>query len=131
VFCIAGAVGLLALDFAGKASAAVALAPTFTRDVAPILFKHCVICHRPGEIAAPVSLLTYDAARPWAKSLKEKVLTREMPPWPADPNSGVKFRNEARLSRKEIDTLAAWVDTGAPRGGEADLPPLPALRKDG
>jgi hypothetical protein len=72
-----------------------------------------------------VPLLTYAAARPWARSIKEKVLTREMPPWPADPNGGVKFRNEARLSREEIDTLAAWVDTGAPRGSEADLPPTP------
>ena len=121
----AGEVTLLAFDFVAIASAAGTATPTFTREVAPILFKNCVKCHRPGEIASAVSLLSYDAARPWAKSIKEKVLLREMPPWPADPNGSVKFRNDARLSQRDIDTLVAWVNAGAPKGNDADLPPTP------
>ena len=74
-----------------------------------------------------MSLLSYDTARPWAKSIKEKVLLREMPPWPADPNGSLKFRNDARLSQRDIDTLVAWVNAGAPKGNDADLPPLPEV----
>ena len=111
-----------AVEFAGLAAPP---APTFSKDVAPILFKRCVRCHRPGEIASTISLLAYDSARPWAKAIKEKVVTREMPPWPADPNASVKFRNEVRLSRKEIDTLSAWADSGAAKGNSADLPAVP------
>ena len=116
------ALGLLAVASAGEGTA-----PTFNKDVAPILFKNCVKCHRPGEIASAVSFLSYDAARPWAKSIKEKVLLREMPPWPADPNGSLKFRNDARLSRRDIDTLVAWVNAGAPKGSDAGLPPVPGL----
>ena len=97
--------------------------PTFNKEVAPILFKNCAKCHDAGEIASAVPLLAYDTARPWAKAIKEKVLLREMPPWPADPNASLKFRNEARLSQKDIDTLVAWVDTGAARD-DSDLPLL-------
>ena len=89
--------------------------PTFTKDVAPILFNKCVICHRPGEIA-PMSLMTYENARPWAKAIKEKVVSREMPPWFADPADSVKFRNDRGLTQAQIDTIVAWVDGGAPRG---------------
>jgi hypothetical protein len=99
--------------------------PTFSREVAPILFKHCVNCHRPGEIAAAHSLLSYDAAKPWAEAIKDQVRKREMPPWPADPQRSMKFRNDARLSRQDIDTLVAWVDADAPRGVDADLPSTP------
>ncbi len=98
--------------------------PTFNKEVTPILFKNCAKCHDAGEIASAVPLLAYDTARPWAKAIKEKVLLREMPPWPADPNASLKFRNEARLSQKDIDTLVAWVDTGAARGDDSDLPLL-------
>ena len=72
---------------------------TFSKDVAPILFANCVSCHRPGDIA-PMSLLTYDQARPWAKSIRAKVAAREMPPWSADPKVG-KFRNELSLCFKK------------------------------
>lgn len=111
--------------FAAVGSAAAGTAPTFTKDVAPILLKNCGRCHGAGGIASRVQLLSYDAARPWANSIKQKVLAREMPPWPADPNQSVKFRNDARLSQQEIDTLVAWVDAGTPKGNDADLPPMP------
>lgn len=96
---------------------------TFNRDVAPILFKHCTECHRPND-AAPFSLLSYTDARPWARSIREKILTREMPPWHADQRYG-DFSNDARLSRKEIDTIVAWVDRGALEGNPKHLPPIP------
>jgi hypothetical protein len=106
-------------------AAAGGAAPTFSRDVAPILFGHCVNCHREGEIGAAVPLESYAAAKPWAMSIKKQVRTRAMPPWPADPEHSVKFRNDARLTTQDIDTLAAWADAGAPQGNDADLPPLP------
>src|SRR5438132_3854211 len=100
---------------------------TFTRDVAPIFYNRCVECHRPGEIA-PMSLLTYNEARPWARSIKEKVVGRTMPPWLADPSFG-HFANDRRLSQKEIDTISAWVDAGAPRGDDKDLPAPPKFEQ--
>jgi hypothetical protein len=101
-------------------------APTFSKDVAPILYARCVNCHRPGEIGAAQSLLSYDDARRWARSIKAQVLARQMPPWPADPARSLKFRNDAHLSPREIETLVAWVDGGAAQGNTADLPPAPA-----
>jgi hypothetical protein len=98
---------------------------TFTKDVAPIFFKDCAECHRPGE-AAPMSLLSYKDARPWAKSIREKVVNREMPPWHADPHHG-EFKNDRRLTQQEIDTIAAWVDGGAKEGDARDLPPAPTF----
>ena len=106
---------------------ATAAPPTFTKDVAPILFRHCLRCHRAGDIATNVSFSSYDATRPWAKAIKEKVLRHEMPPWPADPNASVKFRNDRRLSQAEIDTLVAWVNSGAAKGKDIDLPPKPTF----
>ncbi len=94
---------------------------TFSKDVAPILQKNCQTCHRPGE-AAPMSLLTYEQARPWAKAIRQAVLRRSMPPWHADPRYGT-WRNDRSLSQSEIDKLVAWVDSGAPRGDPKDLPP--------
>jgi mono/diheme cytochrome c family protein len=96
---------------------------TFNNDVAPILFKNCVQCHRPGE-AAPMSLLSYKEARPWACSIREKVLSREMPPWHADPHVG-QFSNAPRLTQAEIDTITAWVDGGAKEGVPRDLIAIP------
>jgi hypothetical protein len=96
---------------------------TFTRDVAPIFFKRCADCHRPGE-AAPMSLLTYQEARPWARSIRDKVVRREMPPWHADPRTG-SFANDRRLTDDEIDTIKSWVDGRAPAGDPKDLPPPP------
>ncbi|MCI0339287.1 MAG: cytochrome c [Acidobacteria bacterium] len=98
-------------------------AVTFTKDVAPIFFKNCAACHRPGE-AAPMSLLSYKDARPWAKSIREKVVNREMPPWHADSRHG-EFKNERRLTQAEISTIVAWVDGGAREGDTRDLPPAP------
>jgi len=100
-------------------------APTFSKDVAPIFFARCAGCHRPNDIA-PMSLLDYKSARPWAKSIRESVLSRRMPPWFADPNYG-HFSNDARLSKAELDTVKAWVDAGAPEGDPADLPPKPVF----
>jgi hypothetical protein len=96
---------------------------TFTKDVAPILFKNCAGCHRPDDIA-PFSVLSYKDARPWAKSIREKVLSREMPPWGADPHYG-EFSNDTRLKQSEIDAIVAWVDGGAKEGAPKDLPPAP------
>src|SRR5215510_4573524 len=95
---------------------------TFTKDVAPILQERCQICHRPGTFA-PMSLLTYEEARPWAKSIKEKVLMREMPPWHIDRNVGIqRFSNDISLSDEEIAAIVKWVDNGAPKGNPADIP---------
>jgi len=96
---------------------------TFTKDVAPIFFNNCVQCHRPGEIA-PMSLLSYKDARPWARSIKEKVTIGVMPPWHADPHIG-EFANDRRLSQQQIETISTWVDQGAPEGNPKDLPPAP------
>jgi copper type II ascorbate-dependent monooxygenase-like protein len=105
--------------------ASVAAAPTFSKDVAPILYSRCVACHRPNDIA-PMSLLDYPSARPWAKAIREAVLTRKMPPWFADPHWG-SFSNDARLSTAEIETIQAWVDGGAAEGDPRDLPPAPVF----
>src|SRR5215813_11872780 len=96
---------------------------TFTKDVAPIFFKQCAECHREGEIA-PFSVLSYKDVRPWAKSIREKVVSREMPPWHADPNHG-EWLNDRRLTQRQIDTIIAWVDGGAEEGNPKDLPPAP------
>jgi hypothetical protein len=106
-------------------SAAAATTPTFARDVAPILFKSCVECHRPSSMA-PMSLMTYEDARPWARAIKLRVSKREMPPWGADPAYG-KFANDSSLTQAQIDTIAAWVDGGAPEGRKTDLPPAPTF----
>src|SRR5262245_36124102 len=100
-------------------------ATTFSKDVAPIFFKNCVSCHRPGEVA-PMSLLDYDSARPWAKAIRQSVLTRKMPPWFADARYG-HFANDARLSEQEIATIKAWVDGGSPEGDRKSLPPQPGF----
>ena len=93
---------------------------TFNRDVLPILQKSCQSCHRPGQIA-PMPFLSYQSTRPWAKAIKEAVLARKMPPWTADPRYG-RFLNNPTLTQREIDTLAAWAESGAPEGGAHDQP---------
>ena len=97
--------------------------PTFAADVAPILYENCVACHRPNHLA-PMSLISYDDVRPWARAVKSKVVSREMPPWGAD-SSVRAYRNDASLSQDEVDLIAAWVDGGAPRGNDAELPDVP------
>src|SRR5262247_1110279 len=96
---------------------------TFTKDVAPIFFKNCAECHRPGE-AAPFSVLSYKDLRPWAKSIREKIVNREMPPWSADPQVG-EWANDLRLKQQEIDAITAWIDGGAREGDAKDLPAAP------
>jgi hypothetical protein len=103
----------------------VSKAVTFTKDIAPILYNKCADCHRPGE-AAPFSVLSYKEVRPWARSIKEKVVTREMPPWHADPHTG-KWANDRRLTDEQVKTIALWVDQGATEGAAADLPSAPKL----
>jgi hypothetical protein len=97
--------------------------PTYTKDVARIFYERCAGCHRPNSVA-PMSLLTYQSVRPWARSIREAVLTRKMPPWFADPQYG-HFANDARLNDREMETIKNWVDAGAPEGDAKDLPKPP------
>ncbi len=98
---------------------------TFTRDVAPIIHRSCSGCHRPDEVA-PMSLTTYEEVRPWARSIRNRVASREMPPWHLDRRIGIQhFKNDPSLTDAEIATIVDWVDAGAPRGNLADMPPLP------
>jgi len=98
-------------------------AVTFTKDVAPVFQKACQNCHRPGSIA-PMSLLTYEDARPWARSIKDRVERRSMPPWHVDRTVGIrKFKDDLSLSDAEIATVVSWIDAGAPKGNPADMPP--------
>ena len=102
-----------------------AAAVTFTKDVAPIIFNKCATCHRPGEVA-PMPLTSYKEVRPRSKAIREEVIERTMPPWYADPHtSTLKFNNDRRLSEKEVATIVAWVDGGAVKGDDKDLPQLP------
>jgi hypothetical protein len=122
-------VGTLAMsagqtDAQGQArGASPASAPTFTKAIAPILYKHCTNCHRPGEIA-PMSLLTYQEARPWARAIRDNIVSGAMPPWHADPAHG-SWANDRRLSAAEKDTITRWVAAGAPEGDPTDLPTPP------
>src|SRR5215467_13370257 len=102
--------------------------PTFNKDVLPILQKNCQTCHRPGEIA-PMPLLTYQDARPWAKAIKAQVVARKMPPWFADPAYG-HFQNERGLSEQDVRAIESWVEAGAPEGEPKDKP-APIAWKDG
>src|SRR2546427_8767047 len=112
-------VAFLALLSGGAAQEAPTPTPgqvTFTKDVAPILQRSCQVCHRPGAIA-PMSLLTYEDARPWARAIREKVVKREMPPWYIDKNIGItEFKDDPSLSDADIATINKWVDAGAPMG---------------
>src|SRR5215475_9606877 len=96
-------------------------APTFTRDVAPIFQEKCQSCHRPGYIA-PMSLLIYEESRPWAKAIKEWVITRQMPPWHIDKTTGIqKFANDCSLTDAQLSTIVRWVDGGAQKGDSKDM----------
>jgi hypothetical protein len=95
---------------------------TFTKDIAPIFQEKCQDCHRKGTVA-PMSLITYDEARPWAKSIKQRVVTRNMPPWHIDQTVGIqKFKNDMSLSDEQISKIVRWVDSGAPMGDAKDMP---------
>jgi mono/diheme cytochrome c family protein len=119
------------MTFAAPAFAADTPAkPTFSKDVAPIFQAKCQECHQPNSIA-PMSLITYQDARPWARSIKERVATRQMPPWHIDRSVGVqKFKNDMSLSDEQVETIVRWVDGGSPQGDPKDLPPAKPLVTD-
>jgi hypothetical protein len=126
---------MVRLTLASLAVAAIAAAAeppstvTFTKDVLPILQKNCQSCHRPGQVA-PMSLLSYQEARPWARAIKNAVTVKKMPPWFADPDYG-HFTNDRSLSEREIDTLTKWADTGAAEGDPLAGPAPIEWPKDG
>ncbi|MBI3493480.1 MAG: hypothetical protein HY047_17120 [Acidobacteria bacterium] len=124
---VVGVAAPLSVRAQQAASAGVPDAPTFTRDVAPILQRSCENCHRPDGVA-PMALVTYEDARPWARAMKLRTSIGPkagvMPPWYVEKNIGIQqFHNDPSLSEDEIATLAKWADSGAPRGNPADLPP--------
>jgi hypothetical protein len=110
----------LALALVLAADARAQDAPTWTADVGPLMRDKCMNCHRPGEVA-PMSLLTYEEVRPWARSIRTMVEERIMPPWHADPAYGV-FGNNRRMTQMQVNTISRWVEAGAPRG-EGDFTP--------
>ena len=121
---VASALVVLGVLFVvSPASAQQAAAPTYSKDVAPILFANCTSCHRPGEIA-PMSLMSYKEVRPWARAIAAKVADGTMPPWHADPQYG-SFANTRVLSDAQKAIIARWSAAGAPEGHAADLPPAP------
>jgi hypothetical protein len=113
---------VLAFPLAASAQSAKP-APTFTKDVASIFQEKCEACHRPDSIA-PMSLVTYEEARPWARAIKNRVTARQMPPWHIDKTVGIQsFKNDRSLTDAQIDTITRWVDGGAPKGDPKDMPP--------
>ena len=126
-FPVAAVVGLLTPIAAGAQSTEPSSAVTFTKDVAPILQRSCQRCHRPNSVA-PMSLITYEEVRPWARSIKARTGLRwqrgAMPPWFIEKNIGIqKFKEDPSLSDEEVAKIAKWADSGAPRGNPADMPP--------
>lgn len=123
---LAGVVGVL-LSATTVSAQSAPTSPTFSKDIAPIFQSKCQSCHQPESIA-PMSLISYKEARPWARSIKNRVARRQMPPWHIDQSVGVqKFKNDMSLSQSQIDTIVAWVDAGAPEGNPKDLPPAKPL----
>ena len=119
-------VGLCGTAAAGQENTSVAKPEiTYNKDVAPLLQKHCVACHRPNDIA-PMSLMTYDEVLPFARMIRESVVQRKMPPWHADPAFG-EFSNDSRLSNEEIAIINAWVNNGTKRGEPEVSPAAPVL----
>jgi mono/diheme cytochrome c family protein len=116
-------VGVFATHTAAVAAQGGQAPPTFSKDVAPIFYENCVSCHRPGEMA-PMSLLTYESARPYARSIRTRVENGTMPPWHAEAPEGT-FHNERKLTPQERDTIVRWASNGAPQGNPADLPTAP------
>lgn len=113
---------LTGVSFAANTGGAI---PTYTKDVASILNKRCLECHRTGE-AGPMAFQSYKDVRPWAKAIKQATLSRTMPPWHADPKVN-HFLNDRRLSEEELATVAKWADNGAPEGNPTDLPTPPTF----
>jgi mono/diheme cytochrome c family protein len=125
--CVAAVLFFASLAFTGQAQTAGAdKAITFDKNVAPILYKNCTVCHHPNDIA-PMSLVTYKEARPWAAAIREAVVQRIMPPWHADPHVG-DFLNNPRLSDADIATIVNWVKSGAQEGNPKELPSAPVYQ---
>jgi len=123
---LSGALGVVLMS-AAPSGAQTGASVTFSKDIAPIFQAKCQACHQPESIA-PMSLVTYQQARPWARSIKDRVARRQMPPWHIDQSVGVqKFKNDMSLSDAQIETIVKWVDAGAPQGDPKDLPPAKAL----
>ena len=117
----------LALPGVARAQAS---APTFSKDVAPIFQEKCEACHRADSIA-PMSLVTYQETRPWARAIKARVADHTMPPWDIDKTVGVqKFKNDRSLSDAEVETIVRWVDAGAPQGDPKAMPAARAWPED-
>src|SRR5262245_40106072 len=116
MLCAAMSFGAMRTEAQGQTPAT----PTFSKDVAPIFYKNCTSCHRPGEIA-PMSLLSYQDARPWAKSIAARVAAGTMPPWHAD-SSHIAFSNDRHLSESDKTTILTWAKSGAPEGNPKELP---------
>ena len=121
-------IGILGAAFATAAlmtpsvASAADAAPTFTKDIAPIFQEKCEACHRPDSIA-PMSLVSYEDARPWARSIRNRVEGRQMPPWNIDKTIGIQdFKNDRSLSDAQIETIVKWIDSGAPKGDMKDMP---------
>src|SRR5215831_6881580 len=118
-------IGVVALTLAVVPTAAFAAgpaAPTFTKDIAPIFQEKCEACHRPDSIA-PMSLVTFEDTRPWARSIKTRVEAHTMPPWSIDKTVGIQeFKNDRSLSDDQIATIVRWIDSGAPKGDMKDMP---------
>jgi hypothetical protein len=122
---VEGLIAVAALALAPAFGAPPATNPplTFTKDIAPIFQAKCEVCHRPGSMA-PMSLVTYAETRPWAKAIRERVATRQMPPWHLDKTVGIQhFQNDRSLSDEQIATIVHWVDAGSPMGDPKDMPP--------
>ncbi len=122
---------LFLLSLFGASNLALADDPTYSADIAPILFDKCASCHNPDGIG-PMSLLDYEQVRPWAGLISLKVQAREMPPWHLDKTTGIQaYKNDVSLSDEQIATIVAWVEAGVPQGDPADLPPQPELPNPG
>ena len=121
--CLTLSVPSLAAEATSVGTQSASKPPTFAKDIVPIFQEKCQDCHRKDSMA-PMSLVTYEETRPWAKSIKERVIRRQMPPWHLDQTVGVqRFKNDMSLSDEQIDTIVRWVDTGAQLGNPKDMPP--------
>src|SRR5262245_2655060 len=122
VEAIVGLTGLVVIASTGSSADEI---PTFSRDIAPVVFQHCVSCHHPGQ-HAPFSLLTYEDVRPRARQITLVTKSRYMPPWKPEPGFADDFLGKRGLTEDQIATIERWSDGGAPEGDRADLPPGPA-----
>jgi hypothetical protein len=119
---IATVAAAFAAVVAAPAAAEPVAKPTFTKDIAPIFQEKCEACHRPNSIA-PMSLVTFEESRPWARSIKTRVAARQMPPWHIDKTVGIQqFANDRSLNDDQIETIVRWVDQGSPKGDPKDMP---------